>query len=347
MRSFRDMNPYLVGLVSVIVIGAITGAAFGIGLFHLLENTYDVRVEFGDASGLKTGDSVRVAGVKAGRVTDIKADRQNGLVVVDLVVNKGVHLSADSTADIALETLLGAKYVRLRSPLPLKKPYIEDLPKSDQRRTIPVSRTTTPFDVFKLTRIGTEGIKQLNTDELNKFINDLAGVTEGKQQSVADLVDGLDKVSTAINSRNAELGQLLDRADTLSQTLADKDQTLVALIDESKKILDLLANRRDELARALGEGSDAVVQLARIIGVHQQELDRILSTLHPTLEVVANNQAKIDTALAWLGPGFYQQSLSGSHGPWLDLFIRSLGPDVTHALCEALGLSSAPGQCGP
>jgi ABC-type transporter Mla subunit MlaD len=131
----------------------------------------------------------------------------------------------------------------------------------------------------------------------------------------------------------------------LSQTLADKDQTLVALIDESKKILDLLANRRDELARALGEGSDAVVQLARIIGVHQQELDRILSTLHPTLEVVANNQDKIDVALAWLGPGFYQQSLSGSHGPWLDLFIRSLGPDVAQAMCDAL----APGEgltCG-
>jgi phospholipid/cholesterol/gamma-HCH transport system substrate-binding protein len=220
------------------------------------------------------------------------------------------------------------------------------LPKSDQRRTIPVSRTTTPFDVFRLTRIGTENIKQLNTDELNQFINDLAAVTEGKQQSVADLVGGLDKVATAINSRNAELGQLLDRAGALSQTLADKDQTLVALIDESKKILDLLAGRRDELARALGEGSDAVVQLARIIGDHQLELDRILSTLHPTLEVVADNQEKVDVALAWLGPGFYQQSLSGSHGPWLDLFIRSLGPDVAQTMCDVL----APGQgltCGP
>ncbi|MEY2451717.1 MAG: phospholipid/cholesterol/gamma-HCH transport system substrate-binding protein [Acidimicrobiaceae bacterium] len=348
MRSFRDMNPYLVGLVSVLVIGALTGAAFGVGLFHLLEHTYDVHVEFSDASGLKTGDSVRVAGVKVGRVTDIKADRQNGLVLVDLVVNTNVHLSTDATADIALETLLGAKYVRLKSPLPLKKPYLDELPNSDPRRKIPVSRTTTPFDVFKLTRIGTENIKQLDTEELNTFINDLAGVTEGKQQSVADLVTGLDKVSTAINQRNAELGQLLDRADALSQTLADKDTTLVALIDESKKILDLLAGRRDELATALGQGSDAVVQLARIIGVHQQELDRILSTLHPTLEVVANNQEHIDVALAWLGPGFYQQSLAGRHGPWLDLFIRSLGPDVVQTMCEALGLPSpTSGQCGP
>jgi phospholipid/cholesterol/gamma-HCH transport system substrate-binding protein len=344
MRSFRDMNPYLVGLISILVIGAITGAAFGVGLFHLLENTYDVRVEFEDASGLKTGDAVRVAGVKSGRVTDIKADRQNGLVIVDLVVNKGVHLSADATADIALETLLGAKYVRLRSPLPLRKPYLEDLPKGDR---IPVGRTSTPFDIFKLTRIGTEGIKELNTEELNQFINDLADVTEGKQQSVADLVNGLDKVSTAINLRNTELGQLLDRADALSQTLADKDETLVALIDESKKILDLLAARRDELARALGEGSGAVVELARIIGVHEQELDRILSTLHPTLEVVANNQHQIDVALAWLGPGFYQQSLAGSHGPWLDLFIRSLGPDVVQSMCEALAPSAPSGTCGP
>jgi ABC-type transporter Mla subunit MlaD len=141
------------------------------------------------------------------------------------------------------------------------------------------------------------------------------------------------------------LGQLLDRADTLSQTLADKDQTLVALIDQSKKILDLLAARRDELGRALGEGSDAVVELARIIGVHQVELDRILSTLHPTLDVVAANQQQIDVALAWLGPGFYQQSLSGSHGPWLDLFIRSLGPDVVGTLCNVL--VQPPKTCGP
>jgi phospholipid/cholesterol/gamma-HCH transport system substrate-binding protein len=143
-------------------------------------------------------------------------------------------------------------------------------------------------------------------------------------------------VSTAIASRDAELSQLLDRADTLSKTLSDKDQTLVALIDESKQILDLLASRRDELARALGAGSDAVTQLSSIIGDHEVQLDRILSTLHPTLDVVAANQQNIDTMLAWLGPGFYNQSLAGSHGPWADLFIRSLGPDVLSVMCHAL-----------
>jgi phospholipid/cholesterol/gamma-HCH transport system substrate-binding protein len=340
MKSFRDMNPYAVGLVSVLIIGALTGVAFGVGLLHLLEKTYPLKAEFTDASGLRSGDPVRVAGVKVGRVTDIQADRQNGLVTVEFVVNHGVHLGPKTEADIALETLLGAKYIRLKGPV--EQPYLEDMPKNDPRRTIPKERTTTPFDIFELTRVGTEGIEQLNTKELNQTINQLADITQDKQASVADLVQGLDKVSTAINQRDTELTELLDHADTLSKTLADKDQTLVALIDQSKQILDLLANRRDQLATALGEGSDAVVQLSNIIGQHQVQLDQILSTLHPTLDVVAANQPQIDNALAWLGPGFYQQSLAGSHGPWLDVYINSLGPDIVGILCGSYGQGSCP-----
>jgi len=278
--------------------------------------------------------------VKVGRVTEIKADRQNGLVTVDFVVNHGVHLGTKTQADIALETLLGAKYIRLKGPV--DQPYLEDLPKNDQRRTIPKERTTTPFDIFELTRVGTQGLEQLNQSELNQVINQFADVTQGKQASVADLVNGLDKVSTAINLRNTQLGELIDHADTLSQTLADKDQTLVALIDQSKQILDLLANRRNELATALGAGSDAVLQLSNLIAQHQVQLDQILSTLHPALDVVSADQSHIDNALAWLGPGFYQQSLAGSHGPWLDVYINSLGPDIIGVLCGAYGQGSCP-----
>lgn len=334
MRSFRDMNPYIVGVVSVLVIGALTGVAFGVGLLHLLEKTYDLRAQFTDASGLREGDSVRVAGVKVGRVTGIAADRQNGLVIVDLVVNQGTHLGPDTHAEIALETLLGAKYVRLSGDV--VKPYLEELPKSDPRRTITVDKTKTPFDVFDLTRTATENIKTLDTAELNNLINDFANITDGKQQSIADLVQGLDKVSTAIASRDTELSQLLDHADTLSKTLADKDQTLVALVDQSKKILDLLASRRDELSRALGAGSDAVTELSLLISNHEVELDHILSTLHPTLDIVAANQANVDAMLAWLGPGLYDQAKAGRHGPWADLFIRSLGPDVFSQLCNLI-----------
>ena len=340
MKSFRDMNPYIVGIVSVLLIGAITGAAFLVGLTHYLEHTYPVTAAFNDASGLRSGDSVRVAGVKVGRVTDVKADHDNGRVIVTLEVNDDVVVKDGASAEIALETLLGAKQVRLND-VTKGSSALKDLPKD--QRLIPIERNKTPYDIFELTRVATNSVEETDTTALNALINQFADITQGKHQSVTDLVDGLQKVSTAINQRDTELKQLLDRADTVSATLAQKDQTLVALIDQSKKILDLLASRRDELATALGEGSQAVTQLAKLIGDHQQQLDEILSTLHPTLDVVAANQGHIDNALAWLGPGFYQQALAGSHGPWLDLFVDSLGPDIVGVLCGQF----KPGQTCP
>ena len=59
MKSFRDRNPYAVGLVSVLAIGLFTGVAFAVGLLHLLEDTYKMQAIFTDASGLKGGDEVR------------------------------------------------------------------------------------------------------------------------------------------------------------------------------------------------------------------------------------------------------------------------------------------------
>ena len=349
MKSFRDRNPYAVGIVSVLLIGAVTGFAFAIGLFHLLEHTYEVRAQFRDAAGLRGGDSVRVAGVKVGRVTEIKADRDKGLVNVTFVVNHGVEVHDGVTADIALETLLGAKYIRLAHVMQVKDTPspIEDLKVSDPHRTIPVERTTTPYDVFELTRRATEGIEGLDTTALNSMINQLADVTDNKQASVKDLIDGLDKVSRAINDRDAELRQLLDRADVLTKTLADKDTTIVALIDQSHKILDLLANRRDQLTEALGQGSEAVSSLAKLIGDHEAELDSILSTLHPTLDIVAANQAHIDDGLTWLGPGFYDQTLAGTHGPWLDLFINQLGVPANTAIILCPLLPAGTQGCPP
>jgi phospholipid/cholesterol/gamma-HCH transport system substrate-binding protein len=335
VKTFRDRNPYAVGIVSVLLIGALTGIAFGVGLLHLLEKTYKMEAVFTDAAGLRVGDDVKVAGVKVGRVTGIAVDRQHGQVEVDFVVNHGVEIHDGASAEIALETLLGAKFIRINDATAGDTNF-EDM--ASDERVIPVERTKVPFDVFELTRIATEGIEELHTDQLNDFINQLADVTEGRRDSLTQLVTSIDDVSTAITSRDAQLDQLLERADALSQTLADKDQTLVELIDQSQAILDLIAQRRDDLATSLGEGADAVGQLASIISQHKAELDRMLSTLHPTLDTARAQLDDVNTALAYAGPGFYGQALAGSHGPWLNIYVRTLGPVSATVLCDVLGI---------
>jgi phospholipid/cholesterol/gamma-HCH transport system substrate-binding protein len=335
VRSFRDRNPYAVGLVSVLLIGAITGAAFLVGLLHLLEDTYEMDGTFTDAAGLRSGDDVKLAGVKVGRVTGIHAERDEGLVRVEWVVNRGVDIKDGAGADIALETLLGSKFIRITNP-DTGDELMADLPRDD--RVIPyqdcgadgicVARTTTPVDIFNLTRDATERIEATDNERLNVLIKQLAAITEGKRGTVTDLIQGIDTVSSAINEREQELSSLLDHADELAANLAEKDQTLVRLIDSSRTILDFLVQRRTELAEALGAGSDAVRSLSTLIDTNRAELDAILDDLHPTLAVVEGNLPDLNRALAYAGPGFYGQALAGSHGPWVDIYVAALGPDI-------------------
>jgi phospholipid/cholesterol/gamma-HCH transport system substrate-binding protein len=352
MKSFRDRNPYAVGLVSVLVIAGLTGVAFAVGLFRLLEDTYTIRAEFADAAGLRSGDDVRLAGVKVGRVSGVDVDRAEGRILVTMEINSGVEIHEGATAEIALFTLLGPKAVRIDDAMEGDERLDElcnELDGDDEARCtdedgdeaaplIPYEQAgeRVPFDIFELTRIATEGIEELDTDAVNDFVGDLADLTEGRRDSVTELLTTIDDVSVAITSRDEQLGQLLDRAETLSATLAEKDDTLVELIDQSRGILTLLSERREQLAAALGEGATAVTGLADLIAANEAHLDRLLDNVHPTVDAVAAAQADLDRALAWAGPGFYNQTLAGSHGPWLDIFVRGLGPDIGAVLCDVL-----------
>jgi phospholipid/cholesterol/gamma-HCH transport system substrate-binding protein len=323
VKSFADRNPYVIGIVSVLVIAAATGGAFMVGILHLLEPTYEVQAVFRDAAGIRVGDEVRVAGVKAGRVTKVHANRQAGNVIVDLVVNDGVELGPETSAEVALETLLGTKFVRLSGRV--VEPYLESLPA--ERRRIPLERTKTPFDVFELTRIGTQAAQQIDTAKLNRLITDLADITEGKREQVRQLVEGIATVSGAINDRDSQLRQLLDRSESLSGLLAEKDQTLVSLIDQSRGVLSLVERRRDDIAKGLSSGASALDQLAAVITSGKESIDAILDTVHPALDILDKRQADLDRALTWLGPGTMGLAMAPSHGPWIDLYIRALGPD--------------------
>lgn len=333
MKSFRDRNPVAVGLVSLSILSLLVAAAFAVGILRIFEDAYEVRAVFGDASGVRVGDDVRVAGVKVGRVTAVEPDRQAGTVVVRLAVDRGIALGPQTSAEVALDTLLGTKSVHLGGPV--VEPYLGSLPAED--RVIPVERTRTPFDVFELTKLSTQTVQDIDTERLNRLITQLADVTEGDRGDLARLLQAVGDVSAALNARETQLRSLLERADQLSSTLAEKDAALVALLDHSKAILDVVERREPEIRRLLGDSSVAVSELAGIVARNKANLDEILTTLHPTVEILDRRHGDLERSLAWLGAGALGLASATSHGPWEDIYIQSVGPDVIALLQSQLG----------
>src|SRR5438094_891750 len=103
-----------VGVGALVVAGLI---AFTFFMFWLTGRSITSKgvplpVEFKSVSGLKSGDPVRVSGVKKGRVAGVRLDRV-GRVTVTLLLDPdpGVRPHVDATAAVASADFLGAKYV--------------------------------------------------------------------------------------------------------------------------------------------------------------------------------------------------------------------------------------------
>jgi phospholipid/cholesterol/gamma-HCH transport system substrate-binding protein len=322
LPSVRDFNRITIGIVSLVVIAAVVAAAFAIGTLGLLEHRYQASAVFEDTGGVKVGSKVRVAGVVVGEVSGVHSDFDAGQVIIDFEVDRGVNLGSDMTAEIALGTLLGGQYLRLRGDV--EPPYLADLPEAERR--IPLDRTVLPFTIIQALGDFSEGIDALDPETINAAVRALGDSTARNGDEVAALIDNLEVVTTAINEREGDLRRLVGNAQQVTATLASRDEQLIALIDSADVLLDQIVARRDELAAVLGSGSEVVTTLATLIDGQRANIDNILGDLHVTLGRVDANLPVINNALAWTGPAFGGLAAAGAQGPWFDLVVEGLGP---------------------
>ncbi|WP_348761378.1 outer membrane lipid asymmetry maintenance protein MlaD [uncultured Salinisphaera sp.] len=72
---------------------------------------YTVTAAFNDIGGLKAGAPVDLAGVRIGRVTDIKLDQKTYRAVATMRIDNAYKIPEDSDASILTSGLLGDQYV--------------------------------------------------------------------------------------------------------------------------------------------------------------------------------------------------------------------------------------------
>ncbi|MGH2723546.1 MAG: MCE family protein [Actinomycetota bacterium] len=330
--SILERNQRVIGLVALVLI--ITGTAFALLLQGgLLTPSYTVTARFSDAAGIRSGDLVTVAGLQAGTVDDVRIEE--GHVAMDLAVKRSVELPADASAEVVIETLLGRKSVAL-----IPGEAGGRLADGD---VIPLERTVTPVSVTDLNDISVELLEGSDAEAFEDFLRELATITKGKARDVRTLVEGLGKVTAAVDARRQELAGLIESLRVLSSTLGERDQTIVSMIDNLDVVLGNLAERQDDLEALLRNTDLASHETADLVRRNREVLDSTLQGLHADLQVFDRHQLDLAAGIAYLnqavqGYSSVGYSASGTfQNEWANIFVQSLGP---------LGVDALVGECG-
>lgn len=78
------------------------------------QGTYPLVAAFPNVDGVERGTEIRLAGVRVGRVADVRLNPQTYYAEAELRVPQSIELPVDSAALIQSDGLLGGAYIELR-----------------------------------------------------------------------------------------------------------------------------------------------------------------------------------------------------------------------------------------
>ncbi|GAA4080456.1 MlaD family protein [Actinomadura miaoliensis] len=322
LKSLRDVNQRIVAIVTLSALTAGCVFAFAVGQLHLFDRGYTMSGVFADTGGLKPGQDVRVAGVKAGRVTAVEPDFGRGRVVITWHVDAGIDLGPQTHADVQTTTLLGGRYLRLSGPV--TEPKMADVPEA--RRRIPLERTSVPFTVPDAIEGAQNIVGRLDQRSVNKLLEEINKIESPDAPKLRRMLVNVQELSRTFNDSWPEVRRLIDNSRQVTGTLAAKDEQLREIINAGQVLLRALVRRRDELAATIGQGSRTVRTLSNVIERNQREINALLDNLHLLTTRLAPNMDALNTDFALIGPTLLQVAGIKGNGDWVEGVLIGLGP---------------------
>jgi phospholipid/cholesterol/gamma-HCH transport system substrate-binding protein len=312
MKSFNERNPITIAVVGLVALTVIALGAFYWNRLPLINSTTSYSADFAEAAGLRSGDDVRVAGVKVGTVSSVRLEGAH--VRVDFGVG-GTWVGNDSTAQIKIKTLLGQKFLGI-DPLGDAR-----LPAGS---TIPLDRTTAPYDVTTaLEGLGSR-LQDIDTTQLAKSFTTLADTFRNTPAAVRTSLHGLSALSETIASRDQQLALLLRNTRRITDVLSSDNPQIAALVRDGNVLLAELQARSAAVTQLFDGTQRLSRQLVGLVRDNTATLHPALAQLDRVTSILQANQANLQHALHLLGPYYRLLTDALGNGPWLDTYLCGL-----------------------
>ena len=255
-------------------------------------------IELDNAFGLTDGADLKIAGVRAGQVTDMKLDREEMRPLIGVVVNETGFddIRKDVQCETRPQSLIGEYFIDCRPGTARERL------KPGSRIPVEQTQTTVPLDL----------------------INNIMRRPYRERFSIL-----LSQLGAGLATRGPDLNETIRRAvpalrqvDRLLAILREQRVTIRNLYDDAEEVMAEVAPKRDQVARFVEEARDtAIAAGSEQEGIRDQwrTLPTFLQELRPTLdqlEATADEQIPALRNLRTASP--FLKSLFETLGPYAE-----------------------------
>nr|WP_269781564.1 MCE family protein [Nocardia bovistercoris] len=307
-------------MASVVVLVTVLLITVFVNSLHLGKATY--RAQFAQAAGISAGDAVTYVGIPVGIVTDTRlaGDR----VVVTMKLDRDTPLGADTHASIKLTTLLGSRYVELRS----------DGAGRLHDNIIPLTQTDVPYDLQTALQDATKTFAAVDAEQIATSMTTLSEQLRGLPPLVPEVLRDVQALSSVIAQRRDQIGTLLTSTEQVTTVIRDQQADLASLVSRGRTVLQEINARQDALRRLLAATTTLVHQLEPVVVDDRAQMQTLLDDLGAMTSMIAANDALLRNILQILpvpwrlfanatGTGM-ELSANAPDGAFIDSFMCAL-----------------------
>jgi phospholipid/cholesterol/gamma-HCH transport system substrate-binding protein len=276
---------------------------------------------FTDASRLKPGQTVRVAGVRVGTVNsvDLLPDKK---VRVEFDTDRNIVLTTGTRAAVRYLNLVGDRYLELVDGPGSTKV----LPAGAE---IPVDRTAPALDLDLLLG-GLKPVTQgLNAQDVNALSASLIQVFQGEGGTLESLLSKTSSFSNTLADNSQTVQELIDNFNTVVGTVDKEGGKFSAAIDRLEKLISGLSQDRDTIGAAITALDNGTASIADLLSRARAPLAGTVDQLNRLAPLLDKDKNFIDVSLHKLPNNYRKLRRLGSYGAWFPYYLCGLALRVS------------------
>jgi phospholipid/cholesterol/gamma-HCH transport system substrate-binding protein len=277
---------------------------------------YTYHANFSDATRLKSGQKVRIAGVPVGSVHAVSLNRDNS-VNVTFGVEKRYSLYSSTRALIRYENLVGDRYLEITSgPGELQK-----LPPGS---TINQAHTEPALDLDALLGGLRPVLKGLDANKINAISTTVIELLQGQGGALSNVLAEANGFLSSLGARDELIGDLINNLNAVLQTVDRKTAQFSTSIDQLQQLITGLARGRDAVAGAIPPLASATSNLTALLTNSRRPLQGILENTRPVATEMDDRKAEVDDNIEQLANDYLKLNALGAYGAYFNIYFCSV-----------------------